>query len=225
MWPRRRLIPAAWARWCVTWPSRLREEPDASVADAIARSLLVAANTRREGFVGSAARATSALGAGVGERLRAADDNDRQVALMTAVRVAESYSNAMAAAGQVTPEAARAGAGFAGQVLGHMASRASKGEMPATEGWEADLVTFCERIMVFSASKLGGSVAAPGAAGACRERRLPGVLRPGQQAGARPQRQAVEPARRRHEADQRRPAGQLALPGARGSQAAGPGRL
>ena len=141
---------------------RLREEPDASVADAIARSLLVAANTRREGFVGSAARATSALGAGVGERLRAADDNDRQVALMTAVRVAESYSNAMAAAGQVTPEAARAGAGFAGQVLGHMASRASKGEMPATEGWEADLVTFCERIMVFSASKLGGSVAAPG---------------------------------------------------------------
>ena len=141
---------------------RLRDEPDASVADAIARALLVASNTRRDGFAGSAARATAVLGSGVGARLRAADENDRQVALMTAVRVAESYSNAMAAAGQVTPEAARAGAGFAGQVLGHMASRATKGNMPATQGWEADLVTFCERIMVFSASKLGGSVAAPG---------------------------------------------------------------
>lgn len=143
---------------------RLRDEPDPSVADAIARSLLVASNTRREGFAGAAARATTVLGAGVGGRLRAADDNDRQVALMTAVRVAESYSNAMAAAGQVTPEAARAGAGFAGEVLAHLASRAraASGSMPATEGWEADLVTFCERIMVFSASKLGGSVAAPG---------------------------------------------------------------
>ena len=141
---------------------RLSAEPDASVADAIARALLVAAGTRRDGFAVSAARATAALGAGVGARLRAADDNDRQVALMTAVRVAESYSNTMAAAGQVTPEAARAGAGFAGEVLGHLGARANKENAPAIEGWEADLVTFCERIMVFSASKLGGSVAAPG---------------------------------------------------------------
>ena len=142
--------------------TRLEDERDPSVADAIVRSLLSASTIRRDGFAGASGRATASLGAGVGAKLRAAQDDERQVTLMTTVRVAEAFSGRLAAAGSVTPDVAKAGAGFAGEVLGHLAFRANGGDMPATEGWESDLVTLCERIMVFSALKLNGQLATPG---------------------------------------------------------------
>ncbi|MDQ7014592.1 MAG: hypothetical protein Q9O74_11955 [Planctomycetota bacterium] len=141
---------------------RLEAEPDASVADAIVRSLLAAASIDRDGFATPATIATTGLGAGVGARLRAAEDTDRQVTLMTAVRAAEAFAGRLAAAGTVSPEAARAGAGFAGEVLAHLAYRAREGDMPAADGWEADLVTLSERNIVFAALKLGGRITAPG---------------------------------------------------------------
>lgn len=143
---------------------RLEIEPDASIADAIARSLLAASSIGREGFGTASTVATTKLGAGVGARLRAAEETDRQVALMTAVRVAEAFASRLAAAGNVSAEVARAGAGFSGEVLAHLASRARAGKMPSADGWEADLITLSERNIVFAALKLGGRVTAPGLA-------------------------------------------------------------
>jgi hypothetical protein len=141
---------------------RLTAEPDASVADAITRSLLVASAIRRDGFGAASSRATTGLAAGVGGRLRAAEESDRQVALMTAVRLAEAFAGRLAAAGTVSPEVAKAGAAYAGEVLAHLAYLANDGSMPGSSGWEADLVTLSERNLVFAALKLNGSIPPPG---------------------------------------------------------------
>lgn len=141
--------------------ARLQAESDPSVADVVIRSLLTAAAIEREGFEAPASRAMSALAAGTGARLRAADESSRPLALMSTVRVAEAFSQRLAAAGSVPPSVAKAGAGFSGEVLAHMAARAQAGILPPAEGWEADLLTLSERIMVFSALKLGGRVETP----------------------------------------------------------------
>lgn len=141
--------------------TRLQAEPDDSVADAITRAMLRAASLRRDGFGPAARRALLGVGAGAGGRLRSAE-GERQIALMSAVRVAEHFAGRLAAAGEVPQDVARAGAAFAGEVLGHLAHRANSGTMPEARGWEADLVTLSERILVFAHSKLGGRLTPPG---------------------------------------------------------------
>lgn len=151
---------------------RLETEPDPSVADAVARALLTAASIQRDGFAAPAQRALVAVGGGVGSRVRAAEESDRALALMTAVRVAQNLAGRLAAPGDVSPEVCRAASAFAGEILAHLAARANQGELSNSGGWETDLVTLSERILVFAHSKLGSRLAAPG---------LPDLLQSGNQ--------------------------------------------
>lgn len=141
---------------------RLEDETDAQVADAITMALLKAAGIRRDGFAAPARAAFIGVSSKVGSRLRRADSSDRPVTLLSSVRVAKELAGKLEAPGEVQPEVARAAAGFAGEVLAHLANLAHRGKLPNPLGWESDLTSLGERIIVFASLKLGKPTAAPG---------------------------------------------------------------
>ncbi len=142
----------------------LTDETDATVADAITLALLQASQILRDGFETPAMQAIIGVASRVGPRLRAAEDSDRPLALISCVRVAEALTGTLQSPGAVKPEIARAAAGFGGEMLGHLAFLANDGSLPEDRRWELDLARLSERCVVFARSKLGGNLSEPGLA-------------------------------------------------------------
>lgn len=144
---------------------RLTVETDPNVADAITRALLQASNISRNGYAAAAADALARAAAGVGARLRHADETARPIALVTCVRVGDALSSRLAAAGNTPSETARAAAGFGGEMLAFLAFHAKQGDLPPdARRWEIDLTNLAERAIVLAHSRLGGGMSAPGLA-------------------------------------------------------------
>ena len=136
----------------------LAKEPQSQVIDAIVRSLLEAASINRDGFKSTRDDALAAVSAHVGERLRAGDDTDRPVLMLTGLRAIEYFSRLLSASGSVSPATARDGSALAGEILAYLAARANAGQIaPDNRQLETDLVNLSQRVLLLANTKLGGS--------------------------------------------------------------------
>lgn len=149
--------PARVAQMVEHLGGRLESEADPLILDVIVRALLDAAQITRDDYAAASTRAVTTLAGGIGPRLRDADPESKPKLYVTTLRVGEAFGARLAGAGAVPAEVARAAAGWAAEVLAHLAHLANTDQLGDAHALAVDIANISERIIVFAHQKLGGS--------------------------------------------------------------------
>ena len=150
------LTPATAGRIVDHLGERLRNEPDAWTADAVARALIAAGSIGRSEFASVSQNAWVALGEGVGDRLYSAEPSpELRIVLLTAMRAGEAMRDAITAPTGIDDRATRAAAGLGGEAIGFVSRLLERGELASGDRRvEADLVNIGENLVFFSRQRL-----------------------------------------------------------------------